>query len=94
MANDKIRVEVAYATPDRQCILVVELEAGSTIETAIKHSTILYEFPEINLDKQKMGVFGKVRQLSDVVCDGDRVEIYRPLVIDPKEARRAKARRS
>lgn len=92
MASNKIKVEVAYAAPDRQCILVVELEQGSTIEAAIKGSTILSEFPEINLEKQKIGVFGKLRQLDEVVNDGDRVEIYRPLVIDPKEARRAKAK--
>ena len=88
----KILVEVAYARVDVQRILSVELEAGSTVETAIKTSGILNIFPEIDLQKQKIGIFGKLCQLSDVVHDGDRIEIYRPLIIDPKEARRAKAK--
>lgn len=91
--SNLIKVEVAYAAPDRQCILIVELEQGSTVETAIRHSRILDEFPEINLEKQKTGVFGKPRQLNEWVSDGDRIEIYRPLVIDPKDARRAKAKK-
>lgn len=93
MASNLIRVEVAYATPDRQCILVVELAEGSTVEAAIRCSNILDEFPEINIETQKTGVFGKLRSLNEVVKDGERIEIYRPLAIDPKEARRVKARK-
>lgn len=92
MDNPMIKVEVAYASLDRQCILILEVKAGSTIETAILASGILTLFPEIDLTKQKLGVFSKPRQLLDIVNDGDRIEIYRPLIIDPKEARRAKAR--
>lgn len=94
MANNKIIVEVAYATPHEQRIVEIEVERGITIERAIDQSGIIALFPEINLSKQKVGVFGKHKKLDDVLSDGDRVEIYRPLTIDPKEARRAKAKKS
>jgi putative ubiquitin-RnfH superfamily antitoxin RatB of RatAB toxin-antitoxin module len=87
----KIKVEVVYAEPARQCLIAVEVEAGSTLETAIRESKILDIFPDIDLKTQKVGVFSKPRLLSDEVKKGDRIEIYRPLVIDPKEARRVKA---
>ncbi|MFZ2314471.1 MAG: RnfH family protein [Gammaproteobacteria bacterium] len=93
MAN-LITVEVAYARPDEQRILTVEVEAGCTIQSAIERSGILTLFPEIDLKTQKVGVFSKSRELSDEVKQGDRIEIYRPLLIDPKEARRAKANKS
>ncbi len=86
-------VEVAYAKPDQQRIVTVEVEAGCTIEMAILRSGIVSLFPEIDLTKQKVGIFGKHRELTDVVGEGDRIEIYRPLIIDPKEARRAKAKK-
>lgn len=89
--NKLIAVEVAYACADQQRILAIEVEQGNTIEQTIHLSGIIMLFPEINLSQQKVGVWGQVRKLSDVVCDGDRIEIYRPLMIDPKEARRRKA---
>lgn len=91
-ANKRITVEVAYAAPKCQRIVSVEIEADSTIEAAIQRSGILTLFPEVDLSRHKVGVFSRSRQLSDGVKDGDRIEIYRPLLIDPKEARRAKAR--
>lgn len=90
----KIKVEVAYALPHDQQVLSLEVEEGCTVETAIKLSGILNIFPDINLTKQKVGVFSQSRHLTDKVQDGDRIEIYRPLLIDPKEARRAKARKN
>ena len=87
----RIRVEVAYARPERQLILGVEAEPGVTVEEAIRRSGILAEFPEIDLAKQKVGVFGKAATLKTMLNDGDRVEIYRPLIADPKEARRKRA---
>jgi putative ubiquitin-RnfH superfamily antitoxin RatB of RatAB toxin-antitoxin module len=84
-------VEVAYALPDRQCLLQVEIENDATIETAIYRSGILAMFPDIDLTTQKVGIFGKELKLSEKVHAGDRVEIYRPLSIDPKEARRIRA---
>ena len=89
----EITVEVAYATPEQQQIFVVQVLEGSSIETAIDRSGVLEMFPEIDLLQQKVGVFSKPRKLSDVVRAGERIEIYRPLLIDPKEARRKRARR-
>lgn len=90
--NSLIKVEVAYASLHHQRIVTVEIEAGSTIEAAILRSGILTLFTEIDLTKQKVGVFSKLRELTDIAEEGDRIEIYRPLTIDPKEARRAKAK--
>lgn len=86
-------IEVVYAAKDRQLLLTVQVPPGSTISQAIQLSGILTHFPEINLDKQKIGVFSKKRELTDVVQAGERIEIYRPLTIDPKDARRAKAKK-
>lgn len=92
MAIDKeIKVEVAYATPEKQQILTVFVLPGSTIETVIDRSGVLEIFPEIDLMKQKVGIFSQQKKLSDIAFDGDRIEIYRPLTIDPKEARRKRA---
>ena len=94
-ANNKmITVEVAYARPDSQHIIAVEVQADSTIEDVILQSGILNFFPEIDLKQQKIGVFSKTRTLTDKVKAGDRIEIYRRLMIDPKEARRAKAKKN
>jgi putative ubiquitin-RnfH superfamily antitoxin RatB of RatAB toxin-antitoxin module len=87
----EIKVEVAYATPDSQRIFTVNVPVGSTIETAIDRSGVLDVFPEIDLLKQKVGIFSQPKKLSDIVFSGDRIEIYRPLTIDPKEARRKRA---
>jgi putative ubiquitin-RnfH superfamily antitoxin RatB of RatAB toxin-antitoxin module len=89
--NNMVEVEVAYALPNEQKIIVVAVEAGSTIEMAIMQSGILQIFPDIDLSKQSVGVFSEPRRLTDIVSPGDRVEIYRPLCIDPKESRRKKA---
>ncbi len=90
--NKNISVEVAYATPAEQKIIVVEIEQGATIERVIDRSGILEIFPEIDLMVQKVGVWSKVKKLTDEVGDGDRVEIYRGLTMDPKEARRKRAK--
>lgn len=92
--NKPITIEVAYALPDEQRILTLQVEEGCTIETAIDRSGILEIFPEIDLMKQKVGIFSKLKKLSDHVQDGDRIEIYRALLIDPKEARRNRAKKS
>lgn len=91
MEKSKIAIEVAYAKAEMQHISTVILETGCTIAQAIEQSSILTLFPEIDLTRQKVGIFGKISELSDVVKEGDRIAIYRPLVIDPKEVRRAKA---
>jgi putative ubiquitin-RnfH superfamily antitoxin RatB of RatAB toxin-antitoxin module len=94
MENKKIRVEVAYALPEAQTVLAVSVDPGSCIEAAVLASGIMQQYPEIDLYAAKVGIFGKIQQLSDLVHEGDRIEIYRPLRIDPKEARRARAKAS
>jgi hypothetical protein len=86
-----MRIEVAYALPDRQIIVPLEVEQGITISQAIERSGILDRFPEIDLTENKVGVFGKLGKLEDSLADGDRIEIYRKLVADPKQARRQRA---
>ena len=90
-ADAVIRVEVAYARPDQQVILPVELPAGGTLEQAIIQSRILEQFPEIDLKTAKVGVFGKLGKLTATLRNGDRVEIYRPLIADPKAVRKQRA---
>jgi len=85
------RVEVAYAAPARQEVIEVSVRPGATLEQVIRASGMLARFPEIDLTRQRVGIFGEIARLQDAVHDGDRVEIYRPLVADPKEARRARA---
>jgi len=88
------RVQVAYATPARQEVIEVTLPAGATIEDAIRRSGILARCPEIDLARNRVGIYGEAARLQDPVRDGDRVEIYRPLQADPKEIRRARAGKS
>lgn len=86
-----INVEVAYALPNKQLILAVEVEATTTIEDIVKASGILEKFTDIDLATNKVGVFGKLAKLTATLQEGDRVEIYRPLIADPKEVRRRRA---
>ncbi len=89
---ERIHVEVAYARPDVQVLLPVELEAGATVEEAVRRSGVLERFPEIDLGgRNKVGIWGRVTRLNQPLRDGDRVEIYRPLIADPKEVRRQRA---
>jgi uncharacterized protein len=88
---DKIDVEVCYALPERQTLIAIKLHAGATVEEAIRHAGILEKHPEIDLNTNKVGVFGKLSRLDALLRPGDRVEIYRPLIADPKESRRQKA---
>lgn len=92
MENDKkIKVEVAYAKPDTQLILEVDTTTEATVEEIIKASGIMEKFPEIDLAVNKVGVFGKLTKLTNTLRDGDRIEIYRKLIADPKEVRRQRA---
>ncbi|HEX5055966.1 MAG TPA: RnfH family protein [Gammaproteobacteria bacterium] len=86
------KIEVAYARSDSQLIIELEVEEGATIEEAISSSGILLKFPEIDLSVNKVGVFGKQMALERPVREGERIEIYRGLVADPKQARRRQAR--
>jgi len=89
----KIKVEVAYADTKQQRILNIEVDEGSTIEKVIDSSGILEIFTDIDLSKQKVGIFSQQKKLDDIVREGDRVEIYRPLTLDPKEARKRRAKK-
>ncbi len=88
-----MRVEVAYARPDRQRLIALELEPGATAHEAVARSGILDACPEIDRDDLRLGVFGEPCAHTTVLRSGDRVEIYRPLQVDPKEARRRRAGR-
>lgn len=92
MSSSLIHITVAYATPQQQVELPVTLDAHCNISLAIKKSGILDQFPEIPFPDIEVGVWGKRLPLDGPLHDGDRVEIYRPLIIDPKEARRQRAR--
>lgn len=83
-----IKVGVAYATAARQVWLEIEVPPGTTIRQAIEISGILEQFPDIDLEKQKVGIFGKLARPDAEVQEGDRVEIYRPITADPKTAKR------
>ena len=88
---DQIMIEVAYATPKRQMIIPVLVKNGITVKEAIELSGILTKFEDVNLDGHPVGIFGKLTTLDHVLRDRDRVEIYRPLIADPKEIRRKRA---
>ena len=88
---EKIQVEVAYALLQKQVILGLEVEPDATLEQVIRASGILEQFPEIDLAQNKVGVFGKLGKLTDTLHPGDRVEIYRPLIADPKLVRKQRA---
>ena len=84
-------VEVAYARPDEQVIIPVEVEQDATVEEAVRRSGILERYPEIDLTVNKVGVFGKLGKPATVLQPRDRVEIYRALIADPKEVRKQRA---
>jgi len=89
-----IRIEVVYALPEKQYLRPVSLAEGSTVEQAIVASGLLELRKDIQLTENKVGIYSRPVKLTDVVEDGDRVEIYRPLLADPKELRRQRAERS
>lgn len=84
-------VEVAYATPEKQLILIVPFKDGLNAQTAIEESGIMQVFPAIDLADNAVGIFSKPCKLDTPLRVGDRVEIYRPLIADPKEVRRQRA---
>ena len=86
-----IRVEVAYALPEKQYLQRVTLDEGATVEQAIIASGLLALRDDIDLAKNKLGIFAKLTKPDSVLRDRDRVEIYRPLIADPKEVRKQRA---
>jgi putative ubiquitin-RnfH superfamily antitoxin RatB of RatAB toxin-antitoxin module len=91
MSDALIEVEVAYATSGEQIIVALKLPEGATVEEAIKASGLRACFPEIDQAQLQAGIFGRVCTLDQRLKQADRVEIYRPLKHDPKEARRQRA---
>ena len=89
--DSKMKIEVAYALPDEQVIIPLQVESGTTVEQAIVLSGIQATYPEIDLTANKVGVFGKICKLDTPLKQQDRVEIYRQLIADPKESRRKRA---
>ncbi len=89
--HESFEVEVAYAKPDIQVLLSVEAEEGMTIRQVIERSGVLEQFPEIDLEKGKFGIFSKLSKLDTTVRAKDRIEIYRPLIADPKAVRKQRA---
>lgn len=88
MSSDSITVEVVYALAQQQERVRLKMAAGSTLQQAVEQSGLLAKHPEIDLAKNKLGIYGKLGKADAVLRDRDRVEIYRPLIADPKEVRK------
>ena len=89
--SDEILVEIAYALPEEQVIISIKVPTIFNVQQAIEKSGIQKKFPSIDLSKNKVGIFGKKTTLDHTLNDRDRIEIYRPLILDPKEMRRKRA---
>ncbi|QDX81001.1 RnfH family protein [Denitratisoma sp. DHT3] len=91
MADSPIAIEVVYARAGQQDLVHLKLSAGATLQQALEASGLLQKHPEIDLAKGKFGIYGKLSRLDAELRDRDRVEIYRPLIADPKEVRKQRA---
>lgn len=89
--SGKINIEVVYALPAEQTLFKQSVPEGTTLAEAVQASGIFDKYPEIDLDANKLGIFGKLAKTDTVLRDRDRIEIYRPLIADPREARRKRA---
>lgn len=88
---ETLKVEVCYALPDKQELISLSLPQGATLKQAVEASGLLEKHPEIDIGKNKFGIYAKLSKLDTVLRDRDRVEIYRPLIADPKEVRKQRA---
>ncbi|MBN8463974.1 MAG: RnfH family protein [Dechloromonas sp.] len=88
---ETLKVEVCYALPDKQVLVPLVLAEGATLQQALEASGLLEKHPEIDLRKNKFGIFAKLSRLDTALRDRDRVEIYRPLIADPREVRKQRA---
>lgn len=89
--SEQMHVEVVYARNNRQKAVHLTLSAGATVRQAVERSGLLEEFPEIDLEKNKLGVWNKLAKPDQTLRNMDRIEIYRPLIADPKEVRKQRA---
>ena len=94
MAEATAKVEVVFALPEKQTLLNLMVVEGATVEAVILQSGMLERYPEIDLSENAVGIWNRTCKLQDVIRDGDRIEIYRPLIADPKEARRRRAEKA
>ena len=94
MEDNQLHIEVVYGVPNKQELLSVVVAENTTVEQAIIESGILTLFPDIDLSVNKVGVWNRTVKLSEVLRDTDRIEIYRPLVADPKEVRKRRAEKA
>lgn len=92
--SELITVEVAYALPERQSLLTISVQPGCSVQQVIEQSGILQQFTEIDLSAQKVGIWSRPVKLDEAVKAGDRIEIYRPLIADPKDLRRRRAEKA
>ena len=90
----KVSIEVVYGVPHKQKILTLSVDSGSTVEQAIIDSGVIALFPEIDLSINKVGVWNRAVKLSEEVNDLDRIEVYRPLIADPKDVRKRRAEKA
>lgn len=90
-APESVFVEVVYGTPSRQSVITVSLPAGSTVADAIAQCGMERQFPDMEIDPGRIGIYGRKVPMDQPLKPGDRVEIYRPLLADPKDVRRARA---
>ncbi|CAH2789345.1 MAG: UPF0125 protein RatB [uncultured Paraburkholderia sp.] len=90
----RLSVEVCYALPGEQTVIAVDLPQGATVQQALDASGILRRYPQIDVGVQKVGVFGKIKPLDAELADHDRVEIYRPLLVDPKVSRQRRVEKT
>lgn len=91
---DQLSIEVAYALPDRQSLISLTVKPATTVEQAISQSGILNIYQDIDLSQNKVGIWNRTCKLQDALSEGDRIEIYRPLIADPKEIRKLRAQKS
>ncbi len=92
--HDRISIEVAYAMPEKQSLIALSVVADSTVKNAILQSGILDIYSDIDIDKSAVGIWNRVCKLEDKLNHGDRIEIYRPLIADPKEVRKRRAEKA
>ena len=86
-----MKIEVVYALPTKAELVKLDLAEGSTVQQAVEASGLLAKYPEIDVKKNKFGIYAKLAKADAVLRDRDRVEIYRPLIADPKEVRKQRA---
>lgn len=89
--TEYLQISVAYVGTDGQALRALEVRTGTSVREAIEQCGLLDQFPEIDLDTNKVGIFGKLAKLDQAIDEGDRIEIYRPLIADPKTARKRRA---